>query len=57
MLSERTIAPEDLDILTVTDDPALAVDTILAAARSEFGLLWEAAPRPAKFLGEGGGLS
>lgn len=57
MRSERTIAPEDLDILTVTDDPTLAVDTILAAARSEFGLLWEAAPRPAKILGEGSGLS
>jgi hypothetical protein len=52
MVAERTITPQDLEILTVTDDPALAVDTVLAAARTEFGLRWEAAPRPRRVLGE-----
>ena len=56
MLPARTIGPEDPGILTVTDDPAEAVDTILRTARTEFGLAWKAAPRPAKILGEGSGL-
>jgi uncharacterized protein (TIGR00730 family) len=56
MLSAQTISPEDPGILTVTDDPAQAVATILETARSQFGLHWEAAPRPSKILGEGSGL-
>ncbi|HEX5041302.1 MAG TPA: TIGR00730 family Rossman fold protein [Candidatus Polarisedimenticolaceae bacterium] len=56
MLPARTISPEDPDILTVTDDPAEAVETILGTARTQFGLQWEAAPRPSKILGEGSGL-
>ncbi len=56
MLPARTISPEDPGILTVTDDPAEAVETILRTARTEFHLAWEAAPRPSKILGEGSGL-
>jgi uncharacterized protein (TIGR00730 family) len=56
LLSSRTISPEDPGILTVTDDPAEAVETILRTARSEFHLAWEAAPRPSRILGEGSGL-
>lgn len=56
MLPARTVSPEDPGILTVTDDPAEAVETILRTARTEFHLAWEAAPRPSKILGEGSGL-
>jgi len=56
MLPARTISPEDPGILTVTDDPAEAVETILRTARTQFHLAWEAAPRPSKILGEGSGL-
>ena len=56
MLPARTLSPEDPGILTVTDDPAQAVETILRTARTEFHLAWEAAPRPSKILGEGSGL-
>ena len=56
MLPAHTISPEDPGILTVTDDPAEAVETILRTARTQFGLAWEAAPRPFKILGEGSGL-
>ena len=56
MLPAHTISPEDPGILTVTDDPAEAVETILRTARTQFGLAWEAAPRPSKILGEGSGL-
>ena len=56
MLPAHTISPEDPGILTVTDDPAEAVETILQTARTQFGLAWEAAPRPSKILGEGSGL-
>ena len=56
MLPARTISPEDPRILTVTDDPAQAVETILGTARTQFGLAWEATPRPSRILGEGSGL-
>ncbi len=56
MLPARTISPEDPGILTVTDDPAEAVETILRTARTEFHLAWEAAPKPSRILGEGSGL-
>ena len=56
MVPARTVSPEDPSILTVTDDPAQAVETILQTARTQFGLAWEAAPRPSRILGEGSGL-
>lgn len=40
-LAERgTIAPHDLDLFSVTDSPAEAVATALAAAKQKFGLRW-----------------
>jgi uncharacterized protein (TIGR00730 family) len=52
-----TIAPADIDRLTVTDDPAEAVDCILRAATQRFGIVRRRrrAPRPRRGLGEGGG--
>jgi hypothetical protein len=37
MVEEGTIVPGDLDIVTITDDPAVAVETILASYRRSRG--------------------
>ncbi len=51
MLTERTISPEDVDRLILTDDPAEAAERIRETVESRFGLI----PRPLKprwILGE-----
>jgi hypothetical protein len=46
MLREGTIAPRDLELITLTDSPDEAMDHILRVVTSEFGLVWEPRPRP-----------
>ena len=38
LVPEKTISPEDLELLHITDDPQEAVDWIVAEARDHFGL-------------------
>ncbi|MEK6810742.1 MAG: TIGR00730 family Rossman fold protein [Candidatus Thermoplasmatota archaeon] len=52
LVAERTIDPEDLTRITITDSPAEAVDEITDAATRRFKLTYGAAPRPRWYLGE-----
>ena len=49
MVHEGTIAPHDVDRLTLTDSPEQAVAGILKTV-DDFGLVWQ--PRPKRLLGE-----
>jgi len=42
----QTVSPEDLDLLMVTDDPAEAVDRVLAASAAASGPVTSCRPRP-----------
>ena len=52
LVAQRTIDPEDLDRITVTDSPAEAVDEIIDVATRRFKLKYGAAARPRWYLGE-----
>lgn len=53
MIPERTIGPEDRDLIFVTDSPQEAVERVLEITIDKFGLQWE--PRePRRILGEKG---
>lgn len=53
MIPERTISPEDRDLIFVTDSPQEAVERVLEITIDKFGLRWE--PRePRRILGEKG---
>jgi uncharacterized protein (TIGR00730 family) len=52
LLAEKTIAPEDLERLTITDSPADAVRTVTEIAQHRFGLTYGPRVRPRWYLGE-----
>ncbi|MBI4628881.1 MAG: TIGR00730 family Rossman fold protein [Candidatus Rokubacteria bacterium] len=52
LVTQRTINPEDLDRITITDSPAEAVDEIIDVATRRFRLTYGAAARPRWYLGE-----
>jgi uncharacterized protein (TIGR00730 family) len=54
MLAERTIGPEDLGLLVLTDSPEEVVDRIAEAAERNFGFAWarKAARHPQRWAGE-----
>jgi uncharacterized protein (TIGR00730 family) len=53
MLAQRTISPEDLDMLVVTDSVDEVVDRIADVAQRQFGFAWK--KRPKWWLGEHNG--
>lgn len=53
MLAERTISPEDRELLFVTDSAEEAVEHVLEKTIRDFGLRWEPA-KPRRILGEKG---
>jgi uncharacterized protein (TIGR00730 family) len=52
LVAQRTIDPEDLDRITITDSPAEAVDEITDVATRRFKLTYGAVARPRWYLGE-----
>ena len=52
LVAQRTIDPEDLNRITITDSPAEAVDEITDVATRRFKLTYGAVPRPRWYLGE-----
>jgi uncharacterized protein (TIGR00730 family) len=52
LVAQRTIDPEDLNRITITDSPAEAVDEIIDLATRRFKLSYGAVPRPRWYLGE-----
>ena len=48
MLSEKTISPEDLNLLVLTDSPEEAVDRIADAMQRQFGFSWSKTKRPGR---------
>ena len=55
MLAERTISPEDLDLLICTDSPEEAVDRIADTAQRRFGFAWSKKSQRKWWLGEHNG--
>ena len=51
-LREATIAKEDIDRILVTDDPVEAATMIEKVATADFGLSYDAQPKPRWWLGE-----
>jgi len=52
LITERTIDPRDLDLLTLTDSPEEAVDRIVDVAQRHFGFSWKHPPKKSWVLGE-----
>jgi len=52
LVAQRTVDPEDLDRLTITDSPAEAIEVITDLATRRFKLTYGAAARPRWYLGE-----
>ena len=52
LVAQRTIDPEDLDRITITDSPAEAVEEITDVATRRFKLTYGAVARPRWYLGE-----
>ena len=52
LLEMGTIAPADVDLFVLTDDPKEAVDRIREIALGQFGLTYGPRPRPKWWLGE-----
>ncbi len=52
LVAQRTIDPEDLNRITITDPPAEAVDEIADVATRRFKLTYGAVTRPRWYLGE-----
>jgi uncharacterized protein (TIGR00730 family) len=52
LLAEKTIAPGDLERLTITDSPADAVRSLTEIAQQRFGLTYGPRVRPRWYLGE-----
>ena len=48
MVSEKTISPDDLDLLVLTDSPEEAVDRIADAMQRQFGFAWTRQKPPAR---------
>jgi uncharacterized protein (TIGR00730 family) len=52
MVEEKTILPADCERILFTDSVDEAMERILTAATRQFGLVWQAAPPPRRYLGE-----
>ena len=52
LVAERTIEPEDLERITVTDSPEEAVETVTRVGMDRFGLTYRPPPRRRRLLGE-----
>ncbi len=48
MLTEKTISPDDLNLLVLTDSPEEAVDRIADAMQRQFGFSWSKVKRPGR---------